>query len=221
MRVTLHGSGRCHATAGNRSTPPVFGRPLHYDERAHVATIACFDLAGLPTVREPRGGATTDVPLAATDPEWTSAHIPLTRVPGRRGRQSAENVGHDDAGRPAAAHSWHRWSYRPGQACGESRLRGRCASRLGSGNDDRPLTGMYGATSPVASGDGEQWLNRPRTTASRGPAVPGGRKRQRAPLTPVEGCGSHGTPAAFQRGHPDGRRGRGARVATGRERRMI
>jgi hypothetical protein len=169
VRVTLHESGRCHATAGGSSTPPVFGRPLQHDSRAHVATIVCFDLTGLPTIRQPRGGSTPDVLLLATDAEWTSLHIPLYVCPDPQSAAVAwmkmSVTMTRDNSTPLILGIGGRTGPESAEGLGSGVL---VLAGWGPGNDDRPLTGIYGVTSPVALQRGESEETSPNITEVRG-----------------------------------------------------
>ena len=149
IRVTLHESGRCHASAGDRQTEPTWGRSLFYDEVAHVATISCFNVGGLPAVETLRGPPRLDVVFKSADLDWTAIHIPVFVCPDDSPavwKRVAVRMTPDGRPRPLYLVLGGRLEQEPANNRDGGVL---VVAGWGPGDDQRPLTGVYGITSPA------------------------------------------------------------------------
>ncbi|GGJ11133.1 hypothetical protein GCM10010121_021870 [Streptomyces brasiliensis] len=82
-KLSLHHSGQTHAYVGPREKqfrlPPIQGPRLDDPSGGHIATITCFDLAGLPMLDRPlsTAGPQVDVVAPAPGEETSRLHVAL------------------------------------------------------------------------------------------------------------------------------------------------
>lgn len=149
VRVALHESGRCHAEAGGSRSEPTWGRSLFYPDIAHIASISCFEVNGLPTVDVPKGPPQLDVVMRHAGEEATACHVGLfvcpdeVERPWEKFRITFERPGRE---RPLyLAVSARETAEAPDNRDGGVLV----VAGWGPGDDSRPVGGVYGVTSPA------------------------------------------------------------------------
>ncbi|MGV9343114.1 hypothetical protein [Streptomyces sp. NPDC003688] len=78
-KLSLHHTGQTHAYIGPYQAkyrlPPVQGLPLDDPSGGHIATITCFDLAGLPLLNRPLSSTPPDIDFVVPGPGQGTAKL--------------------------------------------------------------------------------------------------------------------------------------------------
>jgi hypothetical protein len=161
VKVSLHESGRSHSSAGGEHSQPTWGRPLFHPEQAHIATVSCFNVEGLPTVSVPRSLPQPDIVMRGSEHPWTAVHVPIFVCPDEEAASTHRfwiTMTRPGRARPLLVGIGGRSTFEP-----EGNRDGGVLvyAGWGPGNDPRPLVGVYGVTSPPQEAPGRSWRSPP------------------------------------------------------------